>query len=86
MESRSLPIARGEGEDWLHRDTREFCREMNMFCVTLLVVVQLFTLATTEQIIHTKLVNFISCKLHLDKIVKRIDHRPKNKKSNLYHI
>ena len=57
---------------------------MSMFYITLLVVIQLFTFATTAQIIHSNLENFIACKLHFDKIIKRIDHR--TKKSNLYHI
>ena len=55
-----------------------------MFYVTFLVVIQLFTLVTTAQIIHSNLENFIAYKLYFDKIIKRIDHR--TKKSNLYHI
>lgn len=55
-----------------------------MFYITLLIVIQLLTLVTTAQIIHSNLENFIACELYFDKIIKIIDHR--TKKSNLYHI
>lgn len=54
-----------------------------MFYITLLIVIQLFTLVTTAQIIHSNLENFIACELYFDKIIKIIDHRTKSK---TYHI
>lgn len=72
-----MPIVRGKGEDWLYRNTGQFRREINMFYITLLIVIQLFTFVTTAQIIHSNLENFIACELYFDKIIKIIDHRTK---------